>query len=70
MADPSPWLTSQEAVELLKREFNVELNYRTIENKCSSREIESQIIVGQRRIHEDKLRAWAMKDHDTEDNHE
>jgi hypothetical protein len=67
MADSSPWLTSHEAVELLEREYNVRLNYRTIENKCSSRELESQLIAGQRRIHEDKLRAWALKDHDKED---
>lgn len=66
MADSSPWLTSREAVELLEREYNVRLNYRTIENKCSDRTIESQVIAGERRIHEDKLRAWAMKDHDEE----
>lgn len=70
MADSSPWLTSQEAVELLEREYNVRLNYRTIENKCSDRTIESQIIAGQRRIHVDRLRAWAMKDHDQEDDNE
>ena len=62
MADSSPWLTSRDAVEILKDEFNVELAYRTIENKCSSGEIESQIVVGQRRIHVDKLRKWALKE--------
>ncbi len=61
MADSSPWLTTQEAAELLKVEFNVDRATRTIDNKCYSGEIESEIIAGERRIHRDKLRAWALK---------
>ena len=59
MADGSPWLTSLEAGELLKREFNVDFATRTIDNKCYSGDIPSEIVAGQRRIHRDRLREWA-----------
>lgn len=62
MADVSPWLSNRDAVEFLKEEFNVDVAVRTIDNKCYSGEIPSVMIAGQRRIHKDKLRKWALGD--------
>lgn len=61
MPEPSPWLTYEEASDLLDTEYNVQLAARTIENKCQAGEIPSELLAGQRRIHRDKLREWTLK---------
>ena len=61
MPDTSPWLTYKEASDLLDAEYNVQLAERTIENRCQAGTMPSDVIAGQRRIHREKLREWALK---------
>ena len=58
----SPWLSYEQAIELLTREFNVTLSIGGLQNKCYAGVIPMQRIADRPRIHIERLREWALAD--------